>query len=52
MTTVFDKSTTQIKWKGKTFQQLASSVKLNKSNHDTNNGISQIFRARPMKIYR
>ena len=52
MTTVFDKSTTQIKWKGLTFQQLASSIKLNKSDYDTKNGISQLFRARPMKIYR
>lgn len=52
MTTVFDKNTPQIKWKGKTFQQLASSIKLNKSDYDTKNGLSQIFRARPMKIYR
>jgi hypothetical protein len=35
MTTVFDKSTTQVKWKGLTFQQLASSIKLNKSDYDT-----------------
>ena len=52
MTTVFHTKNNQIKWKGRTFQQLSYNVKLNDSTFSTQSDLGQIFRARPMKIYR
>ena len=59
---VFDKNTANIKWKGKTFQQLCSGIKLNKfTNGAQTTGLKiewsaihpgLVMRALPLKIYR
>lgn len=49
MTTVFNKNKPDFKWKGKTFNQLSSSIKYNLRNTSNN---QDFFRAQPMKNYR
>ena len=50
MTTVFHTNKPTTKWKGKTFQQISYSLKYNNEFNITDD--KQLFRARPMKIYR